>query len=140
MTNKTVSGWWKVGPRGASRKTKRASLGRKRTGGLKHQVTMYILPRRHVAPTAEHQFPRVNKSNKRGTCWVFCFFFTALLLQHCLTTNCKNHKSSRLTRTNPTFHKFSFMPVFTLKATFEQLELCQNKRQRQHARVAQNRA
>lgn len=70
-----------VGPSGPLR-----SMGGKtewegrRTGGVKHQVTVYIPPRRHVAQTEEHQLPSVAKSTRQGH-----VYYTIVLMQRLLT-------------------------------------------------------
>lgn len=66
-------------------KTERESAGRggkegRRTGGVKHQVTVYIPPRRHVAQTEEHQPLSLGKFTRQGQ-----VYYTVVLM-HRLTT------------------------------------------------------
>lgn len=52
----------------------------RRTGGVKHQVTVYIPPRRHVAQTDEHQPPSLAKFTRQGQ-----VYYTVVLM-YCLIT------------------------------------------------------
>lgn len=52
----------------------------RRTGGVKHQVTVYIPPRRHVAQTEEHQPLSLGKFTRQGQ-----VYYTVVLM-HRLTT------------------------------------------------------
>lgn len=50
----------------------------RRTGGVKHQVTVYIPPRHHVAQTEEDQPPSLAKFTRQGQ-----VYYTVVLM-HCL--------------------------------------------------------
>lgn len=52
----------------------------RRTGGVKHQVTVYIPPRRHVAQTEEHQPLSLGKFTRQGQ-----VYYTVVLMRR-LTT------------------------------------------------------
>lgn len=48
----------------------------RRTRGVKHQVTVYIPPRRHVAQTEEHQQPSLAEFTR-------CYYCTCIASVHC---------------------------------------------------------
>lgn len=53
---------------------------RRRTGGVKHRVTVYIPPRRHVAQTEEHQPPSLAEFTRQGH-----VYYPAALRHHLIT-------------------------------------------------------
>lgn len=98
-----------VGPRGALQceggKTERGRgtwwEGR-RTGGVKHQVTVYIPPRRHVAQTEEHQTPSLAKFTRQGQ-----VYYTVALMHHLITLH---SISLHMLRNISTTSKMIFIP------------------------------